>query len=580
MNLKYRAITANCGNSTLGETATNRISNAVSEEKGDFYIINCQEVDHGQTLAELKESLLKEKDYEVVMLNHIHTMTKPSEILAGKTGIATFCIYNKKNLDLEITDKKNARRTDFRMGKGYSKGGVITEVVLKSKEEPSSSISLEAVSAHLDSNKMTLRALDWYNIHKSLAKQSKNITNFNQLAEAMPNIRVSGYDANTRNKLGEDGEFKGNIWENNDYEVNGLKQAALGGTRFSAESTYKSYDPTCLQEKSDKRKGYTKGGMLDFVDVLDGKQSEGNIITDGIEVIPPEEGQGRDHAVIISNLMVYETKSKFENTKNQMSAMLAIAAPKLATELRNMLDNTNNRMRLVEIYQSYLSQEGLLLAELKFFEKKLGFIDATVTPEPAVNKDSRDKFFFESKEEGAWFKDAGINNYASEAANINARQTSEKEQIDKNMGLKLRSNSDLTSIESSATPNIDPIPISSERSSSRPSFKKQEGGRLSSLKASEAANINEELGLKSTSNPTSITSSPPPTIDPTPISLEDSSLPEAPPRGLLTRQQGVRLSGQGKQSQRDSNGIMARFKNKPTTTEDPFDSNVKSGPKT
>lgn len=564
MNLKYRAITANCGNSTLGETATNRISNVVSQEKGDFYIINCQEVDHDRTLVELKNSLLKEKDYEVVRLSHIHTITKPSEILSGKTGIATFCIYNKNNLDLEITDQKNARRTNFTVGKGYSKGGVITEVVLKSKEEPSSSISLETVSAHLDSNNMTLRALDWYNIHKSLAKESKNITDFSQLAAAMPNIRVSGYDANTRNKLGEDGEFKGNIWKNNDYEVNGFKQAALGGTRFSAESTYKSYDPTCLQEESEKRKGYTKGGMLDFVDVLDGKQSEGNIITEGIEVIPPEKDQGRDHAVIMSNLMVYEIESPFENTKNQMSAMLAIAAPKLATELRNMLDNPSNRIRLVQIYQSYLSQEGLLLAELKFFEKKLGFIDATLKSEPAVNKDSRDTFFFEyKKEEGAWFKDADIANYAREAANIHARQTSETKQIDKNMELKLRSNSDLTSIESSEISNIDPIPISSER----PSLKKQEGGRFSLLKVSEAADINEELELKSTSNPTSITS-------------EDSSLPKAPPPGLLTRQQGVRLSSQGKPPQKDSDGIMARFKKKFTpTNEKPFDSNVKSGSK-
>jgi hypothetical protein len=56
MTLKYRSITANCGNDSLGPKATLKITEQLTEgtESLDFCVINCQEVNVNKTRQELQ----------------------------------------------------------------------------------------------------------------------------------------------------------------------------------------------------------------------------------------------------------------------------------------------------------------------------------------------------------------------------------------------------------------------------------------------------------------------------------------------------------------------------------------------
>jgi hypothetical protein len=400
--LIYRCVTANCGNGTLGPEGSSGIITQLISDKADCYVLNGQEVAYDQTLSELN-NLLKDSQYEIKMLGSMSTITKMKDLLSSP-GMATFIIYDREKWAL-----RGSNITEVRRQGNANKGGLITNVFLESRQKPESIISLQTVSAHLDSNAMNRRAEDWYNIHASLALSKTEISDFEQLAQATPNVRVSGYDANTRNRIGQDGQPEGNIWtngaNNNNYEVGEIKFAPLG-TMYGADSTYKSYINDCLVNPSKKRPGYVDGGPLDQLAIQDGQEPAAEIIFGGgIIVIDPVAGQKRDHAVVISPLMSYASTSAFENTKNHMSAMLARAAPKLANDLRNMVvDNPKNRGLLVDIYKAYLSKEGLLLKELELFEKKLIVMAVAFKKGPDAEAAVKNRLFGANKD-GDWFGD-------------------------------------------------------------------------------------------------------------------------------------------------------------------------------
>jgi len=161
------------------------------------------------------------------------------------------------------------------------------------------SIEVEAISGHLDSNNPAKRNLDFSIIHDALSNV-ESISDFQALVDTIPNIRVSGYDANTRNVIDENNQVL-NAWTD-DAKTLGIRRGLLGTAVYSNPSTYKSHQPDneWIPSPDTKRQGMTKGGPLDSVSILDGGQT----ITIGVDVSQATktdsiDGQDRDHAVII-----------------------------------------------------------------------------------------------------------------------------------------------------------------------------------------------------------------------------------------------------------------------------------------
>lgn len=417
MTLKYAAITANCGNETLGDVATQAIKNNLVNDKLDFCVINCQEVDFKKTTDALKKAL--GKDFQVTCAGSMVTKTKLDDVnvMAGNTGMASFIIC-RPGLSVFLEPAIEARRDPTKYyGTALNKGAIITKCTIQGGDEK---VSLQLVSGHLDSNKTMERTKDWSVIQNNLATPVKDITDFASLVASIPDIRLSGYDANTRNKVVDNKPV--NMWnDSNVYELDGLKQAPLGGGRFSGDSTYKTQEQTIATDfAKGKRQGYTKGGMLDFVDVLDGGTSKPintqvTIIGDG------DPTTKRDHAVIISPALESNQYTPFEKVKYQMAAMLEAAAPTLSQELRGLEDTSANQKRLITVYKDFLSKEGLLNQELELFTAKLGVVK-TAKKSGVELDSSQETALFANK---TWFKDAALENYHIKVSELCKRQDEE-----------------------------------------------------------------------------------------------------------------------------------------------------------
>ncbi len=375
MTFNYRAITANCGNDSIGKLASKTIAKTIKQDKADFYVINCQEVNFEKALEHLRASI--PKGYSVTLSpERMVTHTKLATQLHDKTGIATFIIH-KKDLSLKFCNSQVIRRSPSRLvgGNGYNKGGLMTEVRI-TKNQNKESIHVQTISGHLDSSNTSKRSEDWHNLHKAMAK---NIIDWDKLVEASPHLRVSGYDANTRNQLPSSSSSVAiNRWFSspNSPEMQGLYQAPLANQRFSALSTYKThkYDITKVADK--KRHGETRGGMLDFIDIANGiNEPNQSIINTKVLKIPGEDSTARDHDVLISPLQVYNSLSDFDRVKGQMAIRLAKVSPGLAQELFELPETEQSKKQLLHVYQFFLSPEGLLNKALKVHSKKLEIFD-------------------------------------------------------------------------------------------------------------------------------------------------------------------------------------------------------------
>jgi hypothetical protein len=280
-------------------------------------------------------------------------------------------------------------------------------------------IDLELVSGHLDSNKMMERALDWGVIQKKLAVPSKKITSFKALSKAIPKIRLCGYDANTRNKF-VDGKPV-NLWKEDSFELEGLKQAALGRGRYSADSTYKTNDESSAIAPSlvKKRQGYTKGGMLDFVAILDGARKFNHAVEtkDVITLGSDDNTTKRDHAVIISPKQEYKPSTPFNHTRDQMAAMLEQSAPLLASDLRALNKSEESEGQLLEVYQLFLSREGLLNQEFELFKDKLNVVQR-VNKQNSSDRYDIQKQLFPLGQAAPWFQLVSLDNFKDEAKKI------------------------------------------------------------------------------------------------------------------------------------------------------------------
>jgi|GEM_PF-2315885 len=430
---KYRAITANCGNDTLGMHASKRLAELLSRDGNgkaglDFCAINCQEVHFSKAKKELEQALIDANlgQYSVTLVGQMATPTKAESFddiqnaVFGNTGMASFIIH-RNDIKVNIDSVQEARRNPWaRVGTAYNKGGLVSRCTMTKQSEV---MDVELVSGHLDSNKMMERAQDWGVIQSKLALPSNKIKDFEALSKAISHLRLSGYDANTRNKI-VDGRLV-NLWREDNFELEGLKQVALGGKRFSADSTYKTEDKTCATAPSPvkKRQGYTKGGMLDFVDILDGThKSKRAIETKEVIIIGSDDSSTkRDHAVVISSEQIYTVPSPFDHTRDQIAAMLEQSAPILAENIRDLEESETNEKKLYEVYTLYLSQEGLLNQAFALFKDKLDVVQRVnkknLSDSPGIQKQ-----LFPQEPAGPWFQSVSLNDYKHQANKIQEQQ--------------------------------------------------------------------------------------------------------------------------------------------------------------
>lgn len=363
MSFKYRAITANCGNDAIGQVASQQITDLLKEDKADFFILNCQEADFDKTKQQLESQL--PKGYKVACLSQMATHTKLETQFHSNTGIASFIIY-KEDLTLSSINAVEARRETSRLtGSGYNKGGLVTDLIITRPD--GESLKVQTVSGHLDASNVLKRNHDWHTLYKATLK---NVNTWDDLVHVCPHLLISGYDANTRNKLDEESNEK-NMWNSpDDYpEIQGLYHAALGGVLYSGQYTYNHVrDPLDLSDP--KRPGYAARGMLDFVGISDGRTFKENVIADKQVIqIQPEIGTERDHSVIISHVQEYIGFSPFEQVRNQVASRLQGVSSQLASEVRAL--NEEDQDKLLEIYKNYLNPNQLLDKAISLHTKKL-----------------------------------------------------------------------------------------------------------------------------------------------------------------------------------------------------------------
>lgn len=383
MPLTYQAITANCANKGMGMVACNKIAEQLRDKQPDFVVINCQEANYAAAIKELETALGKDSGYTVTLVGKMPTYTKLESVKddAGvgldKTGIGTYVIH-KKHLNVQASEPELARRSSVFNPKNptpFNKGGMVTNLIVTDLTNLQNKVHVQTVSVHFDSKdkckkKVSERMTDLYNTKRAMAKDQ---VTWKDLVEA-PNLVVSGGDLNIRNKYN-DGKTGESIWKSKDtQEMQGFKQAALGGLSFSQDSTYKTDNATINQDEDPKRPGYTRGGAMDLISIQadDTTISSEMYSTEGVTAIDPEDSKnGRDHAVIISPMLTYNNQNipEFDRVKNQIAAQLSACAPKLASEIRLLEETSDNQTKLVDTYNKYLSKDGLLNQEIKAHAK-------------------------------------------------------------------------------------------------------------------------------------------------------------------------------------------------------------------
>lgn len=348
----YRAITANCGNGTLGEKASEQICKKVVHDKADFYVLNLQEArfyDASKNKVDpIRDELLKQfgknSTYDVRRVTKMNTRTKSD---AHDTGMACYIIYDTTAVSISDEVKRTKARRgglweNFGVGPDYNKGGLITDFKITGidKKRP---IAIESVSAHLDKGSAKTRMQDWSRVKYELSHDT--IKDWEKLCAIIPDLQLVGIDANTRSKEGVP------VWQHPERQVDtwALTQAAMGDKVFTSQ-----------KDTYSKSSG---SGQLDFVGISDnsGWTSSQNAINTNAEFIDVQSDEARDHAVIFSPRATINTKiSDFDRVKNQIAKQLARCAPELAKEISQLRDTENNKKTLVKVHNIYLSKGGLL----------------------------------------------------------------------------------------------------------------------------------------------------------------------------------------------------------------------------
>ena len=365
--MRFRAITANCSNDVIGKKASQDIVSHLNDEQLDFVVINCQEVVFEKTKKQLQQALGKDSGYSVKQLGKMVTHTKSLEQFHSNTGLASFVIH-KNNLLVEASERVKARRSESRFsGAGFNKGGLVIDFTITDSSSSDKPIRLQTVNGHLDSTNISKRIQDWANIYRAIGK--KDLDTWDELVNAMPNIRIAGYDANTRNQFVDEHVEAIKIWELKivPQELKAFQQAPLGRLHFSADSTYKTSEDDITTARDPKRPGYVRGGMLDFVDIAADvdERSSSEIIKNGVTVVGSDTDSKRDHDVIISPLQMYDQHkmSEFDRVRNQMITQLQTCAPHVVKEMATYA--VEDQTKLLNIYNTYLSKDGLISNQIE-----------------------------------------------------------------------------------------------------------------------------------------------------------------------------------------------------------------------
>lgn len=361
--VRFAAVTANCGNSTIGADTSRVIADLLQAPGGpDVLVINCQEVHAKNQLQQLNEAVALQK-VGVLSSDLMVTRTKPTvEVMSGNTGIATFVLYKKDVVRHASFDKRLAQEV---RGKNKNKGGYLNTLTITG--HGGEILKIKTISGHLDSNSERVRAEDWKNIKQKNAFEAKT---WDELLAKVPLVQIAGYDANTRD-LWDEETGRVNMWHQDDLHphIAPMALAPLGTDLYSAENTYKTSSPSI--SKDTKRSGYATGGSLDFVAIQNNT------------VRPSDEREGaaryrdsprsfaeepavtkRDHNVITSPVVALEPVTPFDCVRYYLMAELMHASPQLTREVAALEDTPASRAILLALHKDYLSPHGQLIENI------------------------------------------------------------------------------------------------------------------------------------------------------------------------------------------------------------------------
>lgn len=396
MVFRYRTANANCDNDVLGTKAVNAITVTIQNDNLDFFVINCQELDFNNAKNQLINNLPPK--YKIIQSDLMPTHTKSFTQGNQNYGMATLIVYNANTVVLSHKkgSSKIIRRSNNRLtGSSYNKGGLISNFEIQDRKQPVGSIKLQTISGHLESGAARNRSVDWRNINKGLAKE---VADWDDLVTALPNLRLAGYDANTRNQLLSDNQIL-NPWKNpeKNAETQSLHQLPLGVSVFTADNTYNTSATTVKIETESARKGYVAAGSLDFctvsssqkvvpsIDFVNNKEKNDN---SGFQ-ISMEDSTKRDHDIVVSPIQQIainiSSDAQFQSCKAQIANALSVVAPNLATQIWTMSPNSEaqtddkqlaaDKTQLIKAYQLFLSPEGLLQQALNLQISRLKIFD-------------------------------------------------------------------------------------------------------------------------------------------------------------------------------------------------------------
>lgn len=374
MALTLQAMTLNCGNDAPGAKTVKEIV----KSEADVLLLHCQEADFKRTREQL-ETALKNTKRQCRVIKQMVTHTKADTHLHHNTGIMILAIC-QEGISIKPQKNEEVRRDKYRWNKGYNKGGIYSQLEVTKENE---AFTLDLTSAHLDAFSEATRAQDWAKLHRVQRLQPSD---YQTLSRDLPDMLISGFDANTRNRLPAGGdENSKSTWASKPVAaMEGLVMAPMGNHRLSRASTYKTADPTILTTPDKRRPDYVKGGMLDLVSfnqrekaqALANNKPDYTLIAEATIFIPPEDESARDHAVIGSDIITLEKETPFEKTRTYLACSLAHAAPQIAAHILkdSFTESRDNEVYLHEVYHLYLSNKGLMQKRLDLHAQDMQFL--------------------------------------------------------------------------------------------------------------------------------------------------------------------------------------------------------------
>jgi hypothetical protein len=380
--LHIAAVTANCGNDTLGKTSCDALLASLKKEDGPaVLIVHCQEVHFTQQKKQFERAL--SGPLECIAAPLMRTHTKLSwEVICGNTGITSFVLYNKNKIkSLQFIPPA----AEMLRGGNNNKGGYLN--TLEISDHNNEHYQLRLISAHLDSNSDKRRQTDWQNIKKHNAFEASS---WQDLCRQVPLLQVAGYDANVRDAWDRKQRRAYSLWQEEkiDSRIASLVFAPLGSEHYSRANTYGQYRGTARPDPH--RPGYARQGALDFLTIQDNTHAAPTATSRYQEAplcYPTNAAETkRDHDIIgVEHIRLHKTEP-FERVKHYISSELSKAAPRMAEEIETLKDSAENRARLLRIHHHYLSPHGALIAKITLSNTSPWFAEHDLAQEELMHQ--------------------------------------------------------------------------------------------------------------------------------------------------------------------------------------------------